>query len=114
VSAGYHAGVAAKLLINRSDDAQGVVLALSGELDVASAPELEKCLSELLAEGHPRVLLDLKELSFVDSPGISVLVRAKREAETAGRPLVLRRPTAQLHQVFALVGLVDWLDFEER
>jgi anti-sigma B factor antagonist len=105
--------VAAKLLINRSDDAQGVVLALSGELDVASAPELDKCLSELLAEGHRRVLLDLNELSFVDSPGITVLIRAKQEAEAAGRPLVLRRPTEQLYRVFAVVGLANWLDVED-
>ena len=100
-------------MISRTDDAQGVVLALSGELDIASAPELEQRLSELMAEGHLRVLLDLNELSFVDSPGISVLIRAKQEAETAGRRLVLRRPTAQLYRVFALVGLVNWLDVED-
>ena len=73
----------------------------------------EKCLSELLAEGHLRVLLDLNELSFVDSPGVSALLRARQEAEATGRRIVLRRPTAQLYQVFALVGLVDWLEFED-
>jgi hypothetical protein len=38
-----------------------------------------------------------------------VLIRAKRDAEERGRPLVLRRPTEQLHSVFAVVGLADWL-----
>lgn len=86
---------------------------LSGELDLESAPALEKCLGEILAEDHDRILLDLNELTFVDSAGVTVLIRAKREAEERGRRLRLRRPTAQLHRVFALVGLVDWLEFEE-
>jgi anti-sigma B factor antagonist len=99
--------------IKRSDDPTGVVvLALSGELDVTSAPELEKCLNELMAEAHTRVVLDLSELSFVDSPGISVLVKAKQEAEAKGRLLLLRGPTAQVQGVFAVLGLSDWLALE--
>jgi anti-sigma B factor antagonist len=100
--------------IKRSDDATGVVLALSGELDVASAPELNKCLSELAPESHARVVLDLSELRFVDSPGINVLLTAKQEAQDEGRVLVLRRPTAQVQRVFAVLGLSDWLTLEDR
>jgi anti-sigma B factor antagonist len=90
-----------------------VVLTLSGELDAASAPGLEKRLGEVLADARGRVLLDLNGLSFVDSTGVSVLIRAKQEAEANGRQLVLRRPTAQLREVFAVVGLTNWLDFED-
>jgi anti-sigma B factor antagonist len=100
--------------IKRSDDAEGVLLALSGELDVASAPALEKCLSELAPESHARVVLDLSELSFVDSPGINVLLAARKEAEDEGRLLVLRRPTAQVQRVFAVLGLSGWLTLEDR
>jgi len=88
------------------------VLALSGELDVVSAPELELCLNEVMAEPHARVVLDLSELAFVDSAGVSVLIKAKQDAESGGRTLVLGRPTEQVHRVFALVGLADWLTFE--
>jgi anti-anti-sigma factor len=91
-----------------------VVLTLAGELDIVTAPELEQCLSEILAEPHARVLLDLHELKFVDSAGVSVLIRAKNQAAEDGRQLVLRRPTAQVHDVFAVVGLVDWLVFDDR
>jgi anti-anti-sigma factor len=58
--------------------------------------------------------VDLSELSFVDSAGVSVLIKAKKEAEEDGSRFLLRRPPAQVHRVFALVGMVDWLVFEER
>ena len=104
--------VATQLSINRRDGAGGVVLALSGELDVVSAPELELCLNEVLAEPHDRVVLDLSELAFVDSAGVSVLIKAKQDADSSGHMLVLARPTEQVHRVFALVGLADWLVFD--
>ncbi len=88
------------------------MLALSGELDVVSAPELEQCLNEVLAEPYALVKLDLSELAFVDSAGMSVLIKAKQDADSNGRTLVLGRPTEQVHRVFALVGLADWLAFE--
>jgi anti-sigma B factor antagonist len=108
----YNPPVATELSINRRDEAGGVVLALSGELDVVSAPELELCLNEVMAEAHARVVLDLSELAFVDSAGVSVLIKAKQDAESNGRTLVLGQPTEQVHRVFALVGLADWLTFE--
>jgi len=101
--------VATELSINRRDEAGGVVLALSGELDVVSAPELGRHLSEALSEPHAHVTLDLSELAFVDSAGVSVLIKAKQDADSSGRTLVLARPTEQVHRVFALVGLADWL-----
>jgi anti-sigma B factor antagonist len=95
------------------DDDRGVVLALNGELDVVSAPELEQLLTEVLAESHERVMLDLNGLSFVDSAGVSVLIKAKQRAQSGGCTLVLRRPTEQLERVFALVGLANWLAIED-
>jgi anti-sigma B factor antagonist len=101
--------VATELSINRRDEAGGVLLALSGELDVVSAPALEQRLREALAEPGAHVTLDLSALEFVDSAGVSVLIKAKQEAESRGRTLVLARATEQVHRVFALVGLADWL-----
>jgi anti-sigma B factor antagonist len=99
--------------IKRSDDAEGVVLALSGELDAVSAPVLKRCLSELATDSRARVVLDLSELSFVDSPGINVLLAAKKAAQDEGRLLILRRPTAQVQSVFAVLALSEWLTLED-
>jgi anti-sigma B factor antagonist len=89
------------------------VLVLAGELDVVSAPELQLRLDEVLSQPHARVMLDLNGLRFVDSAGVSVLIKAKQTAATHGRTLVLRRPTAQVERVFALIGLADWLAVED-
>jgi anti-anti-sigma factor len=105
--------VSTELSINRRDDHRGVVLTLSGELDVVSAPQLEQCLEEVLAQPNVSVLLDLNGLRFVDSAGVSVLIKAKQDAEASGRTVLLRRPTEQLHRVFALLGLADWLVYED-
>jgi anti-sigma B factor antagonist len=102
------------LSITRSNDDHGVVLALAGELDVISAPDLAEQLDALAADACPRVLLELSRLSFVDSAGVSVLVKARHEAEANGRRLILRNPTEQVHQVFSVLGLADWLAYEDN
>lgn len=89
------------------------MLALHGELDALTAPELARTLDDVLAQPYTRVMLDLNELRFVDSAGVSVLIKAKQAAATNGQVLVLRRPTEQLERVFALVGLADWLAVED-
>jgi anti-anti-sigma factor len=80
---------------------------------VISAPDLARCLEMVVAQAHPRVVLELSELRFVDSAGVSVLIKAKRDFESPGRTLILRHPTEQLQRVFALVGLADWLAYED-
>ena len=105
----YHPGVMSQLAIERRRDGQGVVLVLAGELDTASAPDLEKVLAELEAAGASYITLELADLTFVDSAGASVLIRAKQEADTSGRVLILRHATAQVQRVFAAVGLAEWL-----
>lgn len=107
----YNAVVSTELAINCRDDDVGIVLALVGELDVISAPDLARRLETVLAQPHPRVVLELSELRFVDSAGVSVLIKAKRDFESRGRTLVLRHPTEHLERVFALVGLADWLAY---
>lgn len=109
----YNAPVSTELSIQRRDDDRGVVLALFGELDVVSAPSLQHVLDEVLEQPHARVMLDLNGLRFVDSAGVSVLIRAKQRAAVDGRTLVLRRPNEQLERVFALVGLANWLEIED-
>ncbi|MBV9195326.1 MAG: STAS domain-containing protein [Solirubrobacterales bacterium] len=103
----------AEFWIDRTDDPGEVVLTLHGALDLASGPELERCLNEVLAQQHARVLVDLNELTFVDSAGISVLIRAKKQAEERARRLLLRRPTAQVQRLFSVVGLATWLEPED-
>jgi anti-sigma B factor antagonist len=64
-----------------------VVVMLSGDLDLATAPELRNALQEALTE-RPNLVLDMSDLRFLDSTGIGVLVRIHKRASAVGGALV--------------------------
>lgn len=99
--------------VQQHSDPRGVVLALAGELDLSSAPELERALEEASAQAVERLILDLAELSFMDSTGVSVLIRAKQEAEARGGVIAVRAPNGQVRRLLGLVGLLDRLEVED-
>lgn len=83
-----------------TDEVRSVpVVRVSGELDLSTAPELQDRLSELCS-GDRSVVLDLTDLSFIDSSGLGVLVSAHKRLAARGRQIVLagvqRRPEAVL------------------
>ena len=90
---------------------EGVVVAVVGELDLATAPEFEATLLEYLAEGPVR--LDMRGLSFMDSSGIRILDAILRDLPMIGSTLVIE-PTLQpaVRQVIALTGMTDALPFD--
>lgn len=78
-------------------------LRLTGELDVAEADALiERASAALPAEGS--LVLEVDELSFIDSSGVRALVTIAGMLPQGGR-LVLRAPTAAVRRVLELVGL---------
>jgi anti-sigma B factor antagonist len=83
-----------------------------GELDVATAPELEAALDAALANGARRIVCDLRGLTFADSTGISRLVVAARRARRDGftLELVLAREGA-VARVVELMQIREGLPF---
>jgi len=66
------------------------VLALRGELDVATVPSLDDALGEVVGvEGTPRLLIDLSEVTFIDSTALMRLLTALRELDRRGGQMVL-------------------------
>jgi anti-sigma B factor antagonist len=60
------------------------VVEVGGEIDVASAPELRDCLYQTIDIGSGRLVVDLRQVSFIDSIGLGVLVGAKRRLRGQG------------------------------
>jgi anti-anti-sigma factor len=88
----------------------GVGLKLVGELDLATAPELNKALLDpSLPETQLR--LDLSELTFVDSCGIHAILTLARSQDGRG-PLVLLDPSAHVSRLFELLGLDEHAGIE--
>jgi anti-sigma B factor antagonist len=85
------------------EEESSVVLAVFGELDVASTPELE---AELVRAADKKlVVVDLQELEFIDSTGLGVLVKAHDRAREAGRRFALVRGLGQVQRLLGLTGL---------
>ncbi len=66
-----------------------------GRLDLLSAAEAKSRLLETGAGGHPRLVIDLAEVSFIDSTGLGALIGALKSARQHGGDLRLARPTDQ-------------------
>jgi anti-anti-sigma factor len=80
-----------------------------GELDLATAPELEETLVRAIEEGG-EVVLDLRELEFMDSSGVRVLVVAHTRG--AGRfSLIAAGPKSPVTKILAISGLEPELQF---
>jgi anti-anti-sigma factor len=76
---------------------------LAGELDIATRPHLEQTLRDLQLEAR-LVVLDLRELAFIDSSGVHAIVDASSSAQQGGRRLVLLRGPSHVDRTFELTG----------
>ncbi len=78
---------------------------LAGELDLVTAPALRQALSALYNDGAKMLVLDLRELAFVDSTGLSEFVVALRHCRDRGGDVVLQSPTGLTSRVLHISGL---------
>jgi anti-sigma B factor antagonist len=86
-------------------DVRGVRVQVAGELDISSAPKLDRVLEGLAGGGD--LLLDLDGVGFMDSSGLAALIRAKQTAERYGQHLAIRYGTSRVRRVFELTGMLD-------
>jgi stage II sporulation protein AA (anti-sigma F factor antagonist) len=93
-----------RLRIHLDGGAGGAVLALSGELDAATAPQLERSLAAVRTQ-HPVLVLDLHGLSFVDSIGLNMLFRTREWAQARGVELRTVRAPLHVQRLIALAAL---------
>jgi anti-sigma B factor antagonist len=81
------------------------VVAASGELDAATAPEFEAALGQAIGGGAKHVLIDLAGVSFIDSSGLATLVRALKRSRAGKGDLVLAGLRPAVRKVFDLTRL---------
>jgi anti-sigma B factor antagonist len=81
---------------------------LTGELDLLTAPVLQRHLREALAHAT-LVVIDLRQLSFIDATGVHVICNASERADAEGRRLMVLRGPAQVDRLFTLTSLSEKL-----
>ncbi len=91
-----------------SEGTAPAVVSVTGEVDLATAPQLEQALGAALAEpGVTGVRVDLSGVEFMDSAGLRVLVAALRKAEDAGVGLELHAPHERVRRIIEITGLSE-------
>jgi len=89
-----------------------VTIELEGELEIASAPALERLFGEVERDRWPTVVLDLRQLDFIDSSGIRVLLTANDRIGRLGGRVALRRPSRPVRRTLAVIGADSILDVD--
>ena len=85
--------------------ANGVTVALRGELDIAAAPKLRETVLDLVNAPRCELTLDLADLEFLDSTGIGVIVGAWRRVEAQEGTLAIVNARRRVADAIQLVGL---------
>jgi stage II sporulation protein AA (anti-sigma F factor antagonist) len=96
---------------SREDDVH--TIALAGEMDLANAADVERELVRAEATNPARLVIDLSELTFMDSTGIRLLITAHARSRTDGDRLVLIRPPARVLRVLTIAGVDELLPFAD-
>ncbi len=92
--------------VTTSEAGSGVVLLeVEGAVDAYTAPRLDKALSDLREKGHTRLLLDAKQMTFISSAGLRVILFAHREVVQGGGEVRVFGLNPRLQRVFEIAGL---------
>ncbi len=105
----------AKLAVNNEfsleehNEAGAAIVAVAGELDLRTSPKLEEALGRAFDAGAELVILDLRQIEFMDSTGLRVLLTAHQRAHETGRRFALVRGADQVERVLTLTGVRELL-----
>jgi anti-sigma B factor antagonist len=81
------------------------VLRVTGDLDLETSPHLLAGAEPHLADGGKNLVVDLSRLEFIDSSGLSALIRINQRVTASGRQLVIISPAPRVAKAFEITGL---------
>ena len=80
-------------------------ITVEGELDIATLPEFERCVTLMRSQGLERLVIDLRRLAFLDSMSIELLLRLHGELTSTGAELVVVRGPRSVDRIFQVMEL---------
>jgi anti-sigma B factor antagonist len=106
--------IARALEIEEFVEAGGARLALRGELDIATVPQLQEAVAAALERSPGELTIDLRTLSFLDSSGLRQFILLAERAEQEGWRLALVRPGPPALLVFQITRAEENLPFVDE
>ena len=104
--AGAHHGL---LSIERHVIGRRTVLAVTGEVDLASAPHLRSAVDDALDAGAHELWIDLSRTTFLDSSGVHLLIATHHGSHALRRRLAIICPAGRVRHVLEIAGVADAL-----
>lgn len=98
------------MTINTKQEGTQLTISLEGRLDTVTAPELEDVIKEKL-HGVTELIMDLKDIAYVSSAGLRVLLSAQKVMNRQGS-MVIRNANEDVMEIFDVTGFVDILNIE--
>ena len=98
------------MTINMISEDNQIILSLSGRLDAANAPKLESELKKSTI-GVEKLVFDFKELEYISSAGLRVLLNSQKVMNKQGE-MIVRNVNDTIADVFEITGFVDILTIE--
>ena len=86
-------------------DEESVVIRPQGRLNLLAAPRLREVVAQSVAQGRPRIVVDLSETTFMDSSGLGALVAGLKSSRQGGGNLRIARLSPQVEMVLTLTNL---------
>lgn len=93
------------LAIDVTTTGDHATIALSGEIDLATAPQFRACLAQCLAEGCTDITLDMSALNYIDSAGLTAMAVTRKQLENRQGRLAVHQPSPMAQRVLDLTGL---------
>lgn len=85
-----------------------MVITITGDLDIVTSPQLDECLTQAAVD-HSRFILDVSDMTFLDTSALAVIVGHWKKAEASGGKLALAGAKYRYAKTLWITGLADKL-----
>jgi anti-sigma B factor antagonist len=97
------------LAVERSRSDGYELLAVEGEIDIATAPRMIAALNAVLAEIESPLVVDLSRVLFMDSTGLALMMNARRRVMRSGQGFAIVCPPGPIGRVFEIADMMETL-----
>ena len=88
-------------------DPQTVILVVKGEIDAASSGALRAGIKDAITGGYKKVVLDMQDVSFIDSAGLRALIDSQAAGENAGATVAIEAASDVVKRLLEMTALTD-------
>ncbi|MDD5169648.1 MAG: STAS domain-containing protein [Syntrophales bacterium] len=91
-----------ELMIRKEEKA--VIVSVTGRMDAVAAPQFDEQLDTLMEEGQTRIIIDFKDLEYISSAGLQIILAAAKKMENVNGEIVLLHLNDAVKEVFEISG----------